>query len=167
MAAADCEHPMCSYATHHELVAGTLPYEILHNNTQIMRKLTASGDLLAVAKERDHFGATALAVAAYVGTAEMLQLMLQAEGLNDAFTITDEEGHTPLSIAAARNHASVLRVAANAGVDVSAVDANDVPPLQYAVVGSCDQAIATLIVGPSFFKSARPPNIRLSHFLLS
>eukprot|EP01052_Picozoa_sp_SAG31_P047037 SAG31_NODE_9243_length_1309_cov_1.161157_1_plen_101_part_10 len=101
MASAGNEHRFSLYATHHELVSGTLPHEILHNRTEILDQLAASGDLLSVASEQDQYGATAFAIAAFVGASEVLQKLLQVDGAPQVCAASvDGRGNTPLAIAA-------------------------------------------------------------------
>ena len=141
------QEPLSCFATHYGLVAGTLPYDVLTDNLSLVQQLSKTGDLVDVASEPDHFGATAFTVAAYCGAASVLDAMLAAEGATAAASVPDSNGNTPLCIAAARGHAAVVAVMGAAGMDMSAPDFNDITPLQYAVVSSCDDAIDALTAG--------------------
>ena len=158
MTVADSENSVNGYATHHELVAGTLPHEILHDSKDLLTQLQASGDLLSVAGEQDQFGASAFAVAAFVGASDVLNLMLKVDGAAAAFALPDSRGNTPLCIAAARNHATFISMAARAGLDVNSAGEH-LPPwrMRYDGGGGGGQTFP-LILFPKMLPGPFPPD---------
>ena len=120
---------LCEYALHHKLLGGTLPHAILAGNRHFVRELIVSYDVGAdqdgpdcvdfasLAGERDMNGATALAVAAFVGEADILHEMMSAESLRElgrprGWDDADAEGMNLICIAARRGHAQVVSVLA-------------------------------------------------------
>ena len=112
--------PVCVYGQHHQLCDGTLAHAALAGDADTVRRLREhDGDEFGhLVGEQDEFGATPLAIAAFAGEVEVLDLMLTAEGvkprLRSLGAERDSDGLTLLCRAAARGHSDVIGVLAQA-----------------------------------------------------
>ena len=112
--------PVCVYGQHHQLCGGTLAHAALAGDADTVRRLREhDGDEFGhLVGEQDEFGATPLAIAAFAGEVEVLDLMLTAEGvkprLRSLAAERDSDGLTLLCRAAARGHSDVIGVLAQA-----------------------------------------------------
>ncbi|KAL8365070.1 hypothetical protein RB595_004064 [Gaeumannomyces hyphopodioides] len=106
-------------------------------------------------KLRDHYGRTALHLAAIAGMAEVVQLLAVEAGADKE--ARDRSGRTPLHCAAEGGHEAVARLLVEAGADKEAKDRRWHTPLHCAAWGG-HEAVARLLVEAGADKEAKDDN---------
>ncbi|KLU91868.1 hypothetical protein MAPG_10817 [Magnaporthiopsis poae ATCC 64411] len=99
-------------------------------------------------KLRDHYGRTALHLAAITGMAEVVRLLKSAEK-----EAKDRNGRTPLHLAATKGHKAVARLLVQKNVDKEAKDLDGWTPLHWAAKNG-HEAVARLLVQAGADKNA-------------